>query len=141
MAFHFEFESGERMTVDSYDDNVALCCYVRQHRRDLLTALERRVTEYTAPIVSESSQHEKDEQLHRKIALLYEYLERRDGHVEEDAVIAAFQLPHATRSKNAVARVIDEQRNQINENRCPICNRIVRTPAALQCLWCGHAWH
>ena len=141
MAFHFEFESGERMTVDSYDDNVALCCYVRQHRRDLLTALERRVTEYTAPIVSESSQHEKDEHLHRKIALLYEYLERRDGHVEEDAVIAAFQLPHATRSKNAVARVIDEQRNQINENRCPICNRIVRTPAALQCLWCGHAWH
>ena len=64
MAFHFEFEHGERMTADSYDDDVALRCYVRQHRRDLMTALERRVTEYTAPIVSESSQHEKDEHLH-----------------------------------------------------------------------------
>ena len=141
MAFHFEFEHGERMTADSYDDDVALRCYVRQHRRDLMTALERRVTEYTAPIVSESSHHEIGKHLHRKVALLYEYLERRDGHVDDGAVIAAFQLPHATRSKNAVSRVIEEQRTQINENRCPICNCIVRTPAARQCLWCGHAWH
>ncbi len=26
-------------------------------------------------------------------------------------------------------------------NRCPACHRIVRTPRARQCLWCGHDWH
>ena len=141
MGFHYEFENGERMTVDSYDDVVALRCYVRQHRRDLMTPLERRVIEYTAPIVSESSHHKIGEHLHGKISHLHEYLERRDGHVDDDAVIAAFQLPYATRSKNAVSRVIEEHRTQIKENRCPACDRIVRTPAARQCLWCGHAWH
>jgi rRNA maturation endonuclease Nob1 len=26
-------------------------------------------------------------------------------------------------------------------NRCPACKRIVRTPRAQHCLWCGHDWH
>ena len=26
-------------------------------------------------------------------------------------------------------------------NRCPACGRVVQTPAAKQCLWCGHGWH
>jgi hypothetical protein len=26
-------------------------------------------------------------------------------------------------------------------NRCPKCNRVVRTPLAQLCLWCGHDWH
>jgi hypothetical protein len=26
-------------------------------------------------------------------------------------------------------------------NRCPKCRRIVRTPVAKQCLWCGNDWH
>jgi hypothetical protein len=26
-------------------------------------------------------------------------------------------------------------------NRCPKCNRVVRTPRARQCLWCGNDWH
>ena len=141
MVFHFKFEHGERMTIDSYDDDVALRCYVRKHRRDLMTPLERRVVEYTAPIVSESSHHKIGKHLHRKVGILHEYLESRDGHVDDDAILAAFQLPHGTRSKNAVTRVIEEHRAQINENRCFVCNRIVRTPAAQQCLWCGHAWH
>jgi hypothetical protein len=26
-------------------------------------------------------------------------------------------------------------------NRCSECQRIVFTPEALQCFWCGHDWH
>jgi hypothetical protein len=26
-------------------------------------------------------------------------------------------------------------------NRCPHCQRVVRTPRARQCLWCGSDWH
>jgi hypothetical protein len=31
--------------------------------------------------------------------------------------------------------------NELRPNRCPSCRRIVRTPKAQQCLWCGHDWH
>jgi hypothetical protein len=26
-------------------------------------------------------------------------------------------------------------------NRCPRCQRVVRTPKAAQCFWCGFDWH
>jgi hypothetical protein len=26
-------------------------------------------------------------------------------------------------------------------NRCPRCKRVVRTPKAAQCFWCGFDWH
>ena len=29
----------------------------------------------------------------------------------------------------------------LQPNRCPSCRRIVRTPQARQCFWCGHDWH
>ena len=149
LAFHFKHENGERMTTSSYDDEVALRCYVLRHRRDLMTPLERRVIEYTAPIVSEASRdrldklynNEMDNSFHLKIVELYEFLERRDGHVDDDSVFAAFQHPHETRSDTAVSRVVNDLRHQIMENRCPICHRILQTPAAQQCLWCGQAWH
>ena len=30
---------------------------------------------------------------------------------------------------------------QVVVNRCPECSRIVKTPLARQCLWCGYDWH
>jgi len=32
-------------------------------------------------------------------------------------------------------------KGELSVNRCPKCHRIVRTPKAQQCLWCGHDWH
>jgi hypothetical protein len=29
----------------------------------------------------------------------------------------------------------------LQPNRCPACRRIVVSPEARQCLWCGHDWH
>lgn len=34
-----------------------------------------------------------------------------------------------------------EQRSHLIINRCPCCEKVVRTAAAKQCLWCGHDWH
>lgn len=33
------------------------------------------------------------------------------------------------------------QKRTVVINRCPACQRIIRTPLARQCLWCGHDWH
>jgi hypothetical protein len=35
----------------------------------------------------------------------------------------------------------DHEKGEVPINRCPVCERIVRTPMARQCLWCGHDWH
>jgi hypothetical protein len=38
-------------------------------------------------------------------------------------------------------RVMRDHADDIVVNRCPACDRIVKTPRAKQCLWCGHDWH
>lgn len=121
------------MTAEDYDDASALMAYTHQHFPHLMTPLERRVTEYIAPIISGATD--------AKILKLFEFLESRDGHVDDAAVIAAFQTPHKQRIENAMIRVISQHRSQIVENRCPACRRIARTPVARQCPWCGCDWH
>ena len=121
------------MTADTYDDDVALRAYVLQYFPHLMTPLERRVTEYIAPIVS----HAEDS----KILMLYEFLEERDGHVNDAEVISAFQTPFVVRIENAVDHVLKTRRDELIENRCSQCHRLARTPVAKQCLWCGYDWH
>ncbi|MBJ6760071.1 hypothetical protein JGU66_04800 [Myxococcaceae bacterium JPH2] len=38
-------------------------------------------------------------------------------------------------------RVLKDHAQDIHINRCGQCNRIVRTPKARQCFWCGYDWH
>ena len=124
---------GIEMSAETYDDNLALRAYVHKHFPHLMTPLERRVTEYIAPIVSDATDS--------KIQKLHEFLESLDGHVDDDDVYTAFRTPYEQRIANAMARVLAEHRAEIIENRCPKCSRLVRTPAARQCLWCGYDWH
>ena len=91
------------------------------------------MVEYIVPIVSESDDG--------KIRRLHNYLENRDGHVNDQDVIAAFEIPYSERKRSALDRVLTEKREFIHENRCLRCHRLLRTPVARQCLWCGHDWH
>jgi hypothetical protein len=43
--------------------------------------------------------------------------------------------------RDIAARVLFEHASDLVLNRCPRCDRIVRTPTARQCLWCFHDWH
>lgn len=121
------------MTADTYDDDLALRAYVSQHFRHRMTPLERRLTEYVVPILSDAKNY--------KILMLHEFLEERDGQVDDADVLAAFRTPHTERIANALNRVLEIRRGDIFENRCSECHRLVRTPVAKQCLWCGHDWH
>ena len=38
-------------------------------------------------------------------------------------------------------QVLKEHADSIYVNRCTMCRRVVATPKARQCLWCGHDWH
>ncbi|MCC9641616.1 hypothetical protein LOC71_04970 [Rhodopirellula sp. JC740] len=121
------------MTAATYNDDVALRAYVLRHFPQLMTPLERRVTEYIAPIISNTDDS--------KILRLHEFLQERDGHVDDADVISAFQKPYDDRIANAVDRILETRRDDFFENRCAQCQRLARTPAAKQCLWCGHDWH
>ena len=64
-----------------------------------------------------------------------------------------FGSVHAAEVTNSLAPGETQWRQQVSAwllanrgaevfvNRCPQCTRIVRTPVARQCLWCGHSWH
>jgi hypothetical protein len=38
------------------------------------------------------------------------------------------------------SHLTDAEGDKIFVNRCPGCNRLVRTPKAKLCLWCGNNW-
>ena len=121
------------LTTETYSDERALRAYIFKHFHHLMTPLERRAIEYTTPIVQVSD--------HWKIKRLYDFLEERDGHVPDDEVIAAFAVPYDRRKEMIIDRLISDCIDRIFVNRCPECNRIARTPAARQCMWCHHDWH
>lgn len=38
-------------------------------------------------------------------------------------------------------RLLRDHGDTIDIRRCPSCDRIVKSPKAKQCLWCGNDWH
>ncbi len=44
-------------------------------------------------------------------------------------------------TRQTIDRIQREHRGDLFVNRCPACQRIVASPSAKQCLWCGHDWH
>jgi hypothetical protein len=138
------------MSLRDYDHDLAIRAYVGKFYRHLMTPLERRVTENDFPVTSNP---ERDivktynmsstmiEASYRKLQHAYKFLEDRDGHVNDADVLRAFEKPREEREAAAIARVLTECRDQIQINYCPECSRVLRTPIAKQCLWCGHDWH
>ena len=120
MTLHPTSYRGVSMTAVSCDDDVALRTYVLQHSPRMMFPLERRVVKYSARIVSDAQDS--------KIQSLYNCLWERAGHVDDNAVIEAFQTPYDDRVANAVTRLIEARRNEIFENRCANANDSVRTP-------------
>jgi hypothetical protein len=59
------------------------------------------------------------------------------GDPDVDSALSAG--PEAFR-RSVCRRVLSEWGDEII-NRCPRCRRVVRTPEARQCFWCGYDWH
>lgn len=43
--------------------------------------------------------------------------------------------------RNVAHRILKEHEAEIVFNKCPACNKLVRTPRAKQCQHCFHRWH
>jgi hypothetical protein len=60
---------------------------------------------------------------------------------EDPEVLKALAVGQEPFLKKVFQRVLRDHASSIVINRCPKCQRIVASPAARQCLWCGHHWH
>jgi len=54
---------------------------------------------------------------------------------------AVMSRGYETFCRDIASRMLSERPDDLVLNRCPQCDRIVRTPRARQCLWCFHDWH
>jgi hypothetical protein len=114
-----------------YDDATELTRYIWGHYQSLMTDFERRVgVAISARLKAAPSS-----------PTMARVLNERWGCAGDPAVEAALaEGPEAYR-KRVCRRVLAEHGAEVFINRCPNCGRVVRTPQARQCFWCGHDWH
>jgi hypothetical protein len=107
-----------------YDDEAAVTRYVWDYYGHLMTEVERQVD--FAQIA--------------ELKAARGILRRRGiaGDVEAEAALA--NRAEAFR-RRVCRRLLVERGGEIVVNRCPACRRVVRTPQARQCFWCGFDWH
>lgn len=114
-----------------YDEDRQLAAYIFRHYAHLFTPMEKRgalaaFADDKAKVGSEGFARFiwKRHQLADDKVLAEEL---KDG-------IDAFR-------RRTAERVIGRHRADVFVNRCPRCGRVVATPKAQQCLWCGNDWH
>jgi len=59
---------------------------------------------------------------------------------ELESISELIEEPLQFRSRVAL-RILVRHRDAVTVARCPQCSRILASPTAQQCLWCGHDWH
>jgi hypothetical protein len=63
------------------------------------------------------------------------------GPIQNEQTEQALKEGEAAFRHRTLVRLLPNPAVQALINRCPRCHRIVRTPQALQCFWCGYDWH
>jgi hypothetical protein len=115
-----------------YDEDDALTNYVLQNFGEWMTPLESQTMK--AVHAEEKARRSGSEQVASVIR-------RRWGELEDDQVARALEHGAESFRRGVRERLLREKAEDIIINRCPSCDRIVRTPRARQCLWCGYDWH
>jgi hypothetical protein len=112
-----------------YDDETETTRYVWDYCQSLMTDLERRV--FKAIIARQKSDASSPE-------MARTLLQSWGG--GNDAEIEAALADGAEAFRQRVCRRL-LQAQVMKVHRCPRCDRVLRTPTARQCFWCGHDWH
>jgi hypothetical protein len=115
-----------------YDDEREFTRYVWDYYQHLMTDLERRVGVAISARVKAAASSSP--------AIAHALNERWGcaGDLEVEAALS--EGPEAFR-RRVSRRVLAEHNSVVVVNRCPKCRRVLRTPQARQCFWCGHDWH
>ena len=121
---------GYKWTLDQYDDRLAARAYASKFFYYRLSAFEKRIMIEAGPVVSTTDQW--------KAKRIWQFMEERDGHVDDDAVLQAYGPDRSAILLEIFDRLVNENFREIN--RCIKCNRVLRTWSAVRCPWCKSNW-
>lgn len=116
--------------MKDYNESETLKHYIWHNYRQLLSQFEREVD--LVVIVRQHAQ--------KANAQLAQDILDRHGRCGEPAIEAALEAGFAAFYQRISDRLLTEHPDQVVINRCPICHKILRTPRARVCVWCGHTW-
>lgn len=112
-----------------YDEDLVLTNYVWSYGTSYMTELEK---------LGQKAVHAKFKAKDASPAMAKMILDKWGG--ENDPRVTQALSIGIEKFKRAVRdRVLQEHPEIVN--RCPKCNKVVRTPRAKQCNWCFHMWH
>lgn len=117
-----------------YDETETLTRYVWQYCSHLLTEFERRVDKAGMAEIKASAAEERGYTSQARI------IRERWGIGQDAEVQKALAGGYEAFRRRVAGRLLADPAVSTTINRCPRCGRVVRTPLARQCLWCGHAW-
>ena len=126
------YDHQQKEVAMEYDDDDILTMYIWNHYQPLMTDFERLVGK---AIIGRAKA--EDSTNPQQAAML----QRSWGLVNDASVNAALHDGAAAFRRQVRDRLLVAHGEQIFINRCPICHRIVRTPKARLCVWCGHTWY
>jgi len=120
------------MNKSGYNDEHAITDYVLRHYAELATSEERLV-------LKAISARQKAEGV--QMPILARMLREKWGQSANNKINEALTNGVDAYRSSLASRLLRDNPDTIHLNRCPGCMRLVRTPAAQQCLWCGEDWH
>jgi hypothetical protein len=126
-----EPEGDRRRLQVEYDEDRELTRYVWDHSGLLMTPFERQVGRAILGRARAASQS----------PVMAGMLNRHWGAAGDAEVEAALADGPEPFRRHVRDRLLSERAAEVFVNRCPKCERVVRTPQARQCFWCGFDWH
>jgi hypothetical protein len=124
------------MPREGYDETVQMYRYLVFSYSELLTKLEAQVEVARIGRAKVAGSIKRGMILPPEHPLRLEFA--REGVPEIEEALADGVPAYMAR---VVCRILAQHEKEVEINRCSRCNRIVATPLAKQCLWCGHNWH
>lgn len=119
------------MEENKYDEEKELDRYVINYYPSLMTQLEFLGQKAVfAEKKAQSTGHEG----------MVNMLRNKWGGKDNPEVGAMLSDGVAVFLRRVRVRILKEHESEVFINRCPECNKIVKTPMAKLCLWCGFSW-
>jgi len=117
--------------LSTYDDDSELTEYIWHNYRDALTEFEVKV--WHSALADKKAETESEP----KARMMRKHM----GSQRDPEIIKSLERGLDVFRREVRDRILSEHSDRIVINRCSRCQRIVATPKARQCLWCGYDWH
>ncbi len=115
-----------------YHEAYELRRYIWRNYNHALTEREHAV--HQAALLERKARHARSDSVAARLREMPGYFFDADVAAVAESGLSVFE-------QQCCDRMLHEHSRQIYINRCERCNRIVASPVACACVWCGHHWY